>query len=108
LLLIHHSLAARGIESVVLTEIALSAVVAISSSVVRTTIHSLLPFSTFGLCAFYFNLYKRVSKSPEETKMYHFAFNGKGALSHTILNGAVVIESDESKSSWSSSLLIHH
>ena len=40
--------------------------------------------------------------------MYHFAFDGKGALRHTILHGAVVIKSNESKSSWSSSLLIHH
>jgi hypothetical protein len=40
--------------------------------------------------------------------MYHFAFDGKGALSHTILDGAIIIKCDESKSSGSSSLFIHH
>ena len=57
-------------------------------------------------------LQSNITVSAKVTKetgdVYHFAFDGEGAVRHAILYCTVVVKSDESKASGSSGLLIHH
>jgi hypothetical protein len=38
----------------------------------------------------------------------HFAFDGERTLRHTIFDGTVIVEGDESESAWSPRFFIHH
>jgi len=51
---------------------------------------------------------KKIGGYKGEGDVYHFAFDGKRAVSHAILYCTVVVKGDESKTSRSPRLLIHH